>query len=96
MTEPTESVSFNDVLQAINQLRRAFIKNGMPAPISIELADHESVNWFRYSLPTEFALAQPRMGETREGAEWVANIMGMEVRMKAQWRADRGRGSTLV
>ena len=96
MSDEKVEVAFNEIMSAIYQLRIAFLKHGMSPPVSIELAKDRDTDWFRYNLPPHLALAQPRMGETRTDAEWVCNIMGMEVRMPAQWRKELDGRSRLV
>lgn len=71
------------------RLRIAFLKHGMQPPISIELGHVKDGDWFRYSLPKDMALATPRMGVDSDSPEWVCNIMGVEVRMPAQWRGTK-------
>lgn len=78
--------AFDDIMNALYVLRAAFIKNGMKPPISIELGDRKDGDFFRYTLPREMAMMHPRMGDTKQDAEWVCNIMGVEVRMPGQWR----------
>lgn len=79
--------AFADILDAVYRLRKAFIKNGLQPPISIELGDPRDSTHFRYMLPKDMALAQPRMGDTEKDAEWVCSLMGIEVRMPGQWRS---------
>lgn len=77
---------FDDIMEAIFNLRTAFIKHSMNPPISIELGHVRDATRLRYMLPSEMAMVQPRMGETKDDAEWVCNIMGVEVRMPGEWR----------
>lgn len=90
MSEP-----FDDIMNAIARLRVAFLKHGMEAPKSIELGGHKDESWFRYMMPRDMVMFQPRMGDTKADAEWVCNIQGVEVRLPAQWRASRDGGSRL-
>lgn len=84
--------AFNDILDALYRLRAAFLKNGMKPPISLELGSLPDSDRFRWLMPHDLVMAQPRMGESKADAEWVCNIMGIEVRMPAQWRRDlKGR-----
>lgn len=80
---------FDDIMEAIWRLRTAFIKHGMEPPISIDLGHVKDGDWFRWSLPQDMAVAQPRMGVEKDNPEWVCNIMGVEVRMPAQWRGTK-------
>lgn len=87
---------FDDILQAFYQLRKAFIKNNMKPPISIELGCQKDADYLRYAMPKDLFLAQPRMGDTKQDAERVANILGIELRLPAQWRRDqRGKDHLL-
>lgn len=88
--------AFEDIADALYRLRVAFKKHGMEAPVSIELGSYRDKDAFLYLMPRDLVLAQPRMGETQQDAEWVANVMGIEVRMPAQWRVEFGKGSRLV
>lgn len=81
-----DKTPFDDVMEAIWRLRTAFIKHGMNPPISIELGHVKDGDWFRWSAPTDLMLAQMRMGVDKDNPEWVCSIMGVEVRMPAQWR----------
>lgn len=93
----SSSPAFDDIMDALARLRIAFLKNGMSAPVSIELGTVRDADHFRYITPPEMAMFQPRMGETQADAEWVCNIQGVEVRMPAQWRSERhGKPPRLV
>ena len=92
MTDQDEA--FREIADAVYRLQRAFIRAGMKAPVSIELAAIDDSDRFRYTMPRDLVMAQPCMD--KNDPEWVANIMGMEVRMPARWRADRKGGRTLV
>lgn len=85
----SDSAQFDDIMDAIWRLRTAFIKHGMEPPISIELGHVKDSDCFRYALPKDMARAQPRMGVESDNPEWVCNIMGVEVRMPAQWRGTK-------
>ena len=87
MTDKAEPME--DILDALYRLRVAFKKHGMEAPISIELGSHRDKDTFRHSMSRDLVMAQPRMGDTLQDAEWVASVMGIEVRMPAQWRYER-------
>ena len=84
-----DEAAFKEVMNAMQRLRVAFLKCGMNVPVSIELGTVRDGDIFRHRMPREYVLAQPRMGETKADAEWVANMFGIEVRMPAQWRRER-------
>lgn len=88
--------AFDDVFNAIANLRIAFMRHGIEPPKSIELSTYKDKDIFLHKMPRDMVLAQPRMGETRKDAEWVANIMGVEIRMPAQWRTDLDGRSKLT
>ena len=90
----TDQDTFHEIADAVHRLRRAFIRAGMKAPVSIELGSHEDKHRFLYVMPRDLVLAQPRFDKPHP--EWVANIMGMEVRMPAQWRITGKGGRGLV
>jgi hypothetical protein len=78
---------FDDIMEAIARLRIAFIRHGMQPPISIELGHVKDADWFRWSMPNNMVMFNPRMGVEKDTPEWVCNIQGVEVRMPAVWRA---------
>jgi len=80
---------FDDILDAISRLRAAFLKHGMQPPISIELGHMKDGDWFRWAMPKDMVMFQPRMGVESDNPEWVCNIMGVEVRLPAQWRGEK-------
>lgn len=81
--------AFADIMDAIARLRIAFLKHNFDAPKSIELGSLRDGDAFRYMMPLDMFLAQPRIGDTAQGAEWVVNVQGVELRMPAQWRRER-------
>lgn len=80
---------FDDIANALFRLRTAFVKHGMEPPVSIELGHVKDADWFRHAMPRDLVVAQPRMGVDEDNPEWVCNIMGVEVRMPAQWRGTK-------
>lgn len=85
--QPDEA--FADIMDAIAKLRIAFLKHNLSAPISIEMGSLKDGDALRYMMPKDMFLAQPRMGDATQGAEWVANIQGVELRMPGRWRRDQ-------
>jgi hypothetical protein len=88
--------AFADIMNAIARLRIAFLKHNLSAPISIEIGSLRDGDALRHLMPRDMFLAQPRMGETKQDAEWVANIQGVEIRMPAQWRRELNGKTHLV
>lgn len=87
-TTPKETgyEAMREICNAILHLRRAFIQAGMKPPVSLEIADREDGMRLRYVMPADMIAAQPQM-TSKDDPEWVANIVGMEVRYPGQWRA---------
>ena len=90
----TDQDTFHEIADAVHRLRRAFIRAGMKAPASIELGSIEDKDRFLHAMPRDLVLAQPHLDKPHP--EWVANIMGMEVRMPGQWRVNSNGGRGLV
>ena len=80
---------FDDIMKAVWQLRVAFIKHGLQAPAAIELGSYEDGMRFR-SMPNKDLMRFDATATAKgmSDPEWVGNLMGVEVRMPAQWRSD--------
>ncbi|MGL5735271.1 MAG: hypothetical protein ACRCYS_10440 [Beijerinckiaceae bacterium] len=87
---------FDDIMNAVMRLRIAFLKHDFAAPKSIELGSIRDGDKFRYLMPRDMFVEQPRMGETHKDSEWVVNVQGVEIRMPAQWRIERDGKKHLV
>lgn len=88
----SDQQAFDEIADAINRLRRAFLRNGMKAPVSIELGDKRDKDAFVYLMPRDLVMTQVRTWHDPANPELVANIFGVEVRMPAQWRLKRDGG----
>lgn len=86
--EEKRDEGFYEIMDAIMRLRIAFKKNGYEAPVSIELGHYRDKDRFLATAPRELLLAQPRMHDDPQQAEWVCNVQGIELRLPAQWRIE--------
>ena len=79
---------FTDIANAIFALRRAFQRQGMKPPASIELANHEDMNRLREMITREHFEARPSFD--RQKPELIANISGVDIVAPAVFRAFPG------
>ena len=86
--------AFDEIMRAFHNLRAAFLRAHLSAPKSIELGDFRDGDVFRYYMPKDMFLAQPRMNEN--DPEWVVNIQGIELRMPARWRQETLKSRRLI
>lgn len=80
----------DDIIDAVYRLRIAFKKHGMEPPVAIELGAPKDGSIFRHLMTREMIHSDPRMGVDKDNPAWVANVMGIEVVMPAEWRSERG------
>lgn len=87
MFPPDKDETFNDIAKAVHQLRRAFLKNGLTPPSSIELGAHEDGDRLRYSMPRDLMIPMvARDLDDKESAHIVFQLVGIEFRYPAKKR----------
>ena len=92
----SDQKAFDEIADAVHRLRRAFLQHGMEAPVSIELGSIRDKNRFLGLMPTDLIRAQARTWHDPARPELVANMLGMEIRMPAQWRRLENGGKVVL
>jgi hypothetical protein len=85
---------FTDIANAMMRLRHAFMRHNLNPPKSLELGSHDDGARLLSSLPKSLYVAQPRMDKS--DPEWCLDLVGIEVRFPAHWRAKRRGGMDAV